>query len=85
MSRRKVQKFFSMTGRFDITIRIPADNKQEAVAWANEYMSSIITLDLNNYQNIDQDLRPTLQMVATKKIKRPSRVKLLKVEEPLGE
>lgn len=80
MGRKQIDKFFTIEGRFDITIRIPAKDKAEAIAWSQEnFNGSIFEISTNQML---PPAGPQLIMMAVKKIKKPRRDKVKPIEEP---
>lgn len=79
MGRKQIDKFFTIEGRFDITIRVQAKDKAEAIAWSQEnFNGSIFQVSTNQML---PPAGPQLVMMATKKIKKPRRDKSVPVDE----
>jgi hypothetical protein len=79
MGRRVIDKVFDTIVRMDITVRVHADNKDEAEAWIKERLVSSLTLGHDHIENTEQfiplEMFPTIQETILKKVKRPRRVK----------
>jgi hypothetical protein len=78
MGRTQTDKFFTIEGRFDITIRVQAKDKAEAIAWANEYFNGNL-IQINTNQ-VPPPVGPELITMVTKKIKKARRSKDVVVE-----
>jgi len=73
MGRKQIDKFFTVEGRFDITVRVMAKDKTEAIAWATEkFNGSLFQISTGEML---PPAGPQLVTISTKKIKKPRRDK----------
>jgi hypothetical protein len=73
MGRKQIDKWFTIEGRFDITLRVMAKDKAEAIAWATEKFNGSL-FQISTAEMLPP-AGPQLIMMATKKIKKPRRDK----------
>jgi hypothetical protein len=76
MGRKVIDKIFDVVVRMDVTVRVHADNKDEAQAWISQRFSESLTLEDSSSEFIPLELMPKLEQVVIKKVKRARRVKL---------
>jgi len=75
MGRKVIDKLFDVIVRMDMTVRVHADNKDEAQAWISERFAEGLTIEDTSSEFIPQELMPKIIQVNIKKVKRPRRFK----------
>ncbi len=82
MGRKVIDKVFDTVVRMDVTIRLHADDKDEAEAWVKERLVGALTIGHAYIEDTSEfiplEMLPTIQETIIKKVKRPRRVKLAK-------
>jgi hypothetical protein len=84
MGRRVIDKLFDIVVRMDVTVRVHANNKEEATAWISERFINGLTIEDTSSDFIPLELMPKIENVILKKVKRPRRFKPA-VTNPVGE
>jgi hypothetical protein len=79
MGRKVIDKVFDIVVRMDVTVRVHADSKEEATAWISERFINGLTIEDTSSEFIPLELMPKIQNVLVKKVKRPTRVRLVPV------
>lgn len=80
MGRKIINKIFDIVVRMDVTVRVNADTKEEALAWISQRFIDGLTIEDTSSEFIPLELMPKIQNVIIKKIKRPTRIRLIKGE-----
>ena len=84
MGRKVIDKLFDVVVRMDLTVRVHADNKDEAQAWISERFAEGLTVEDTSSEFIPLELMPKIIQANIKKVKRPRRFKPA-VTNPVGE
>jgi hypothetical protein len=79
MGRKVIDKVFDIVVRMDVTVRVHADSKEEATAWISERFINGLTIEDTSSEFIPLEMMPKIQNVLLKKVKRPTRVRLVHV------
>lgn len=83
MGRKVIDKVFDTIVRMDVTVRVHADDKDEAEAWVKERLTNSLAIGHAHIEETSEfiplEMMPTIQEVIIKKVKRPRRVKPAKV------
>ena len=76
MGRKVIDKIFDVVVRMDMTVRVHADNKDEAESWISERLLEGLTIEDTSSEFIPLELMPKIEQIHIKKVKRARRVKL---------
>lgn len=75
MGRKVIDKLFDVVVRMDMTVRVHANDKDEAQAWISERFAEGLTVEDTSSEFIPQELMPKIIQANIKKVKRPRRFK----------